>query len=49
MKTIKKIPVTVEFVEEMPFNTIQENVLYVNKKTCRRRHCIITIGIANLV
>jgi hypothetical protein len=38
MKTIKKIPVTVEFVEEMPFDTIQDNVLYVDKKTCRMRH-----------
>jgi hypothetical protein len=38
MKTIKKIPVTVEFVDEMPFDTIQDNVLYVDKKTCRIRH-----------
>jgi hypothetical protein len=38
MKTVKKVPVTVVFVEEMPFDTIQENVLYVNKKTCRMRH-----------
>jgi hypothetical protein len=38
MQTVKKVPVRVEFVEEMPFDTIRENVLYVNKNTCRMRH-----------
>jgi len=45
MRTIKKVPVTVEFVDEMPFDTIQENVLYVNKNTCRLRHlCLCGCG-----
>lgn len=45
MKTIKKTPVTVEFVETMPFYEIQKNVLYVNKKTCRiRHHCLCGCG-----
>jgi len=45
MKTIKKVPVTIEFVEEMPFDTIQENVLYVDKKICRiRHHCLCGCG-----
>jgi hypothetical protein len=55
MKTIKKVPVTVEFVEEMPFDTICENVLYVNKNTCRMRHiclcgcgCFIDIPISTI-
>ena len=45
MKTINKVPITVEFVEEMPFDTIQENVLYVDKKICRMRHnCLCGCG-----
>lgn len=38
MKTLRKIEVTAEFVTEMPFHDIQENVLYVNKETMRCRH-----------
>jgi hypothetical protein len=45
MKTVKRVPITVEFVEEMPFDTIRENVLYVNKSTCRmRHHCLCGCG-----
>ncbi|MDR2085807.1 MAG: hypothetical protein LBP72_01400 [Dysgonamonadaceae bacterium] len=38
MRTIKKVALTVEFVDKLDFDNIRENVLYVNKQTCYAYH-----------
>ena len=38
MKTIKKVPIVVKFVNVLPFDEIEADILYVNKNEMRMRH-----------
>jgi hypothetical protein len=41
MKTLEKVPIRVEFVDEVPFENFERGVLYVSKKQMSLSHCCL--------